>query len=57
MFEMNAVQRAAVQRALHARESVVYDAVVKIFEVKLRAVAQGSDHPVWVTGPAGIDRV
>jgi hypothetical protein len=36
---------------------VVYDAVVKIFEVKRGAVVQGSDHPMWVTGAAGIDRV
>jgi hypothetical protein len=35
----------------------VCDAVVRIFGVKLEVVAEGPDHPVWVTGAAGIHRV
>ena len=30
--------------------------VVRIFAVELGAVAEGPDHPVWVTGVAGISR-
>ena len=45
--------RAAVQRVLRARESVEYNAVVRIFGVKLGPVAEGPDHPVWVTGAGG----
>ena len=49
------VSESLGQRRVAARESVVYHAVVRIFGVKLGAA--GPDHPVWVTGAAGIHRV